>query len=64
MSRVRSEQLFSDAKLVMPGGVNSPARAWGAVGGSPIFFEKAAESSIWDVDGNELVDYVLSLIHI
>ena len=40
----------------MPGGVNSPARAWGAVGGSPIFFEKAAGSSIWDVDGNELVD--------
>ncbi len=60
MSRVRSEQLFSDAKLVMPGGVNSPARAWGAVGGSPIFFEKAAGSSIWDVDGNEMVDYVCS----
>ncbi|GIT18326.1 MAG: hypothetical protein CM1200mP39_11320 [Dehalococcoidia bacterium] len=40
MSRVRSEQLFSDAKLVMPGGVNSPARAWGAVGGSPFFLRK------------------------
>lgn len=60
MSRVRSEQLFSEAKLIMPGGVNSPARAWGSVGGSPIFLEKAAGSSIWDVDGNELVDYVCS----
>ena len=60
MSRVRSEQLFSDAKLIMPGGVNSPVRAWGSVGGSPIFLEKAAGSSIWDVDGNELVDYVCS----
>lgn len=60
MARVKSAQLFSEAKNLIPGGVNSPARAWGSVGGDPIFFRKAAGSRIWDVDGNELIDYVCS----
>ena len=60
MARARSAQLFADAKNLIPGGVNSPARAWGSVGGSPIFIAKAAGSRIWDVDGNELIDYVCS----
>ena len=60
MSRAKSAQLFSDAKALIPGGVNSPARAWGSVGGDPIFFKKAFGSRIWDVDDNELIDYVCS----
>lgn len=60
MARAKSAQLFSEAKDLIPGGVNSPARAWGSVGGDPIFFRKAAGSRIWDVDGNELIDYVCS----
>jgi len=60
LARARSAQLFSDAKNLIPGGVNSPARAWGSVGGDPIFIKKAAGSRIWDVDGNELIDYVCS----
>jgi glutamate-1-semialdehyde 2,1-aminomutase len=58
--RVKSDQLFSRAKNLIPGGVNSPARAWGSVGGNPIFIDRASGSRIWDVDGNELVDYVCS----
>ena len=60
MSRVKSVQLFSDARALIPGGVNSPARAWGSVGGDPLFFKKASGSRIWDVDDNELIDYVCS----
>ncbi len=60
MARAKSAQLFSEAKNLIPGGVNSPARAWGSVGGDPIFFRKAAGSRIWDADGNELIDYVCS----
>ena len=45
---------------MIPGGVNSPARAWGSVGGEPIFFKKASGSRIWDADDNELIDYVCS----
>ena len=60
MSRAKSAQLFSEAKSIIPGGVNSPARAWGSVGGDPIFFKKAQGSYIWDVDGNQLIDYVCS----
>ena len=60
LSRAKSAQLFSDAKALIPGGVNSPARAWGSVGGDPIFFKKAFGSRIWDVDDNELIDYVCS----
>jgi len=60
LSRAKSVQLFSDAKTLIPGGVNSPARAWGSVGGDPLFFKKASGSRIWDVDDNELIDYVCS----
>ncbi len=60
MSRAKSAQLFSDAKALIPGGVNSPARAWGSVGGDPIFFKKASGSRVWDADDNELIDYVCS----
>ena len=42
----------------MPGGVNSPARAFGAVGGKPLFIERAAGPFLYDIDGNRLVDYI------
>ena len=58
MNRQRSEQLYDEAKELIPGGVNSPARSWGAVGGTPIFFARGKGSHIWDVDGNEYIDYV------
>jgi glutamate-1-semialdehyde 2,1-aminomutase len=56
----RSEQLWADAKKLMPGGVNSPVRAYGAVGGTPRFIERGAGAYLFDVDGNRYVDYVLS----
>jgi glutamate-1-semialdehyde 2,1-aminomutase len=55
-----SEQLFRDAQRYIPGGVNSPVRAFQAVGGSPLFIRRAKGSRIWDVDGNEYIDYVAS----
>lgn len=55
-----SEQLYASAVTVMPGGVNSPVRAFGAVGGTPVFMEKAKGSRIYDVDGKEYIDYVCS----
>ncbi len=54
----RSHTLFQRAKQLMPGGVNSPARAFGAVGGEPIVIERGAGAFLWDVDGNRYVDYV------
>ena len=54
----RSSQLFSRARNHIPGGVNSPVRAFPNVGGEPFFVERAAGSRIWDVDGKEYVDYV------
>lgn len=56
----RSEQLFAQAARVIPGGVNSPVRAFKAVGGSPIFIERADGAYLWDVDGKRYIDYVLS----
>jgi glutamate-1-semialdehyde 2,1-aminomutase len=56
--RNRSEQLFAEALKYIPGGVNSPVRAFRAVGGQPFFVNQAKEAHIWDVDGNEYVDYV------
>ncbi|NGP89242.1 glutamate-1-semialdehyde 2,1-aminomutase [Fodinibius halophilus] len=53
-----SEKLFEQAQKSIPGGVNSPARAFNSVGGSPVFFEKAEGSILTDVDGNEYIDYV------
>jgi glutamate-1-semialdehyde 2,1-aminomutase len=58
MNRVESEKLFAEALKYIPGGVNSPVRAFRAVGGNPFFVNRASGSKIWDVDGNELIDYV------
>jgi glutamate-1-semialdehyde 2,1-aminomutase len=58
MTRTQSEKLFAEALKYIPGGVNSPVRAFRAVGGNPFFVNKASGSKIWDVDGNELIDYV------
>ena len=57
-SRTKSEQLFAEALKYIPGGVNSPVRAFRAVGGQPFFVNKAKGARVWDVDGNEYVDYV------
>jgi glutamate-1-semialdehyde 2,1-aminomutase len=54
----KSEFLFNKAQQFIPGGVNSPARAFKSVGGIPVFFKKAKGSVITDVDGNEYIDYV------
>jgi glutamate-1-semialdehyde 2,1-aminomutase len=55
-----SERLFQDAQRYIPGGVNSPVRAFQAVGGFPLFIQRAQGSRIWDVDANEYIDYVAS----
>jgi len=54
----RSEHLFKESLNHIPGGVNSPVRAFRGVGGQPFFAERAAGSRVWDVDGNEYIDYV------
>ena len=54
----RSTELMARAEQLFPGGVSSPVRAFRAVGGLPRFIERAAGSRAWDVDGNELIDYV------
>jgi glutamate-1-semialdehyde 2,1-aminomutase len=56
----KSKRLFNRAMRVIPGGVNSPVRAFKAVGGDPLFITKARGSKIYDVDGNAYIDYVLS----
>jgi glutamate-1-semialdehyde 2,1-aminomutase len=58
--RAESEKLFAEALKYIPGGVNSPVRAFRAVGGQPFFVNKAKGARVWDVDGNELIDYVLT----
>jgi glutamate-1-semialdehyde 2,1-aminomutase len=58
MNNSRSAQFFKDAQKVIPGGVNSPVRAFRSVGADPLFIQKAAGSKIYDVDGNEFIDYV------
>jgi glutamate-1-semialdehyde 2,1-aminomutase len=58
--RAESEKLFAEALKCIPGGVNSPVRAFRAVGGQPFFVNKAKGSRVWDVDGNEYLDYVLT----
>jgi glutamate-1-semialdehyde 2,1-aminomutase len=55
---MRSEELFSRAKAVIPGGVSSPVRAFKAVGGSPLFVARAESARFWDEDGRAFVDYV------
>ena len=54
----RSQQLFERAQARIPGGVNSPVRAFRAVGGSPVFFERASGPYLWDADGARYIDYV------
>src|SRR5438270_2421852 len=58
ISRANSERLFAEALQCIPGGVNSPVRAFRAVGGDPFFVNRASGSRVWDVDGNEYIDYV------
>ncbi len=54
----KSKKLFEEAQKYIPGGVNSPVRAFKSVGGTPLFIEKGAGSKIYDVDGNEYVEYI------
>src|SRR5438270_3355146 len=56
--RVRSREAFARANRVIPGGVNSPARAFGAVGGEPPFIERAEGAHLYDVDGHTYIDYI------
>lgn len=56
----RSSALFAEAQKVIPGGVNSPVRAFNAVGGTPLFIEKAKGAYLFDADGNQLIDYIAS----
>jgi glutamate-1-semialdehyde 2,1-aminomutase len=56
----RSSQLFAEAEQVIPGGVNSPVRAFKAVGGTPIFVKEAKGAYLYDEDGNKLIDYINS----
>ncbi len=60
MKRTRSESLFQTAQQYIPGGVNSPVRAFKAVGGNPLFIVKGKGARITDADGNEFIDYVAS----
>ena len=60
MDTTNSQRLFAAATVTIPGGVNSPARAWGSVGGDPLFFASGNGSKITDVDGNQYIDYVCS----
>ena len=55
-----SKKLFDSAKKYIPGGVNSPVRAFKAVGGTPVFFEKAKGAYLFDADGNRYIDYIMS----
>jgi len=58
MRHDKSHSIFQRAQQLMPGGVNSPARAFGGVGGEPVVFERAAGAYLFDVDGNRYIDYV------
>lgn len=60
MSTTQSEKLFNNAQQRIPGGVNSPVRACGSVGGQPLFIEKGEKARLFDADGNAYIDYVLS----
>jgi len=60
LNTTNSEQLFAAAQQVIPGGVNSPVRAFRSVGGTPRFIERGAGAYVWDADGNRYIDYVLS----
>jgi glutamate-1-semialdehyde 2,1-aminomutase len=57
-ARIRSHEAFARARTLIPGGVNSPARAFGGVGGEPIFFERADGQWLTDIDGQRYLDYI------
>ena len=66
MNTTRSSRLFERAQQILPGGVDSPVRAFKSVGGSPLFIRRASGAHLEDVDGNKFIDYVMSwgpLIH-
>ncbi len=56
----RSNQLFERAQQSIPGGVNSPVRAFKSVGGTPVFIRKAKGAYLYDADGNKYIDYIAS----
>jgi glutamate-1-semialdehyde 2,1-aminomutase len=58
MNKETSKKLFEDAKKYIPGGVNSPVRAFKSVGGDPLFIKSGNGPKFWDVDGNEYIDYI------
>jgi len=60
LAMTRSAELFAEAQTLLPGGVDSPVRAFRAVGGTPRFIASAKGSSVWDVDGNRYIDYLAS----
>jgi len=60
VSLTKNEALWEEAKTLIPGGVNSPVRSFQAVGGIPLFMERGLGSKIYDIDGKEYIDYVMS----
>ena len=60
MQYQRSSTLFQEAQAVIPGGVNSPVRAFKSVGGTPLFVKRASGAYLYDEDGNQLIDYISS----
>jgi glutamate-1-semialdehyde 2,1-aminomutase len=58
LKTTKSEEIFTAAQKLMPGGVNSPVRAFKSVGGQPIVFDRVQDAYVWDVDGNKYIDYV------
>ena len=60
MNRSNSIKFFDRAQLSIPGGVNSPVRAFKSVGGTPVFMQRAKGAYLYDVDGNRYIDYINS----
>src|SRR5664279_5489267 len=60
MNTDKSKELFARAQKSIPGGVNSPVRAFRSVGGTPLFIQKAKGSYLYDADGNKYIDYIAS----
>jgi glutamate-1-semialdehyde 2,1-aminomutase len=58
LKTTKSEEIFAAAQKLMPGGVSSPVRAFKSVGGQPIVFDRVKDAYVWDVDGNQYIDYV------
>ncbi|MEE9464291.1 MAG: aminotransferase class III-fold pyridoxal phosphate-dependent enzyme, partial [Candidatus Neomarinimicrobiota bacterium] len=58
MDRTQSKTLFAEAQALIPGGVNSPVRAFGSVGGDPVFMTRANGAWLTDADGNRYIDFI------